>query len=47
MRTENLKSQPKESKYLKPVLVVLGFMAASASAVVAWPALTHIGEKLI
>ena len=48
MRAENLETQPLDSrKYLQKVLVVFGVIAFSASAYVAWPALVHIGAKLI
>lgn len=48
MRTENVRTSPFEgSRYVRRVLTVLGVIAFSAGTYVAWPALTHLGTKLV
>ena len=47
MRVENLTSKPRKANYLGIVLAGLGALAATASTIVAWPALTHLGDKLL
>ena len=48
MKTENLNSKPVNTRtYLRYVLLVLGAVAVTAASYVAWPALVHIGSKLI
>ncbi len=47
MRIENLTSKPRKANYLGVVLAGLGVVAATASTIIAWPALTHLGEKLL
>ncbi|WP_291316579.1 hypothetical protein [Desulfuromonas sp.] len=48
MKQENIvSSRPQASNYVKATMVAMGIAAFSASAFVAWPALSHIGAKLI
>lgn len=48
MRSENLRTSPLDgSRYVHRVLVVLGVIAFSAGTYVAWPALAHLGSKMI
>jgi len=47
MRVENLTTKPRKANYLGVVLAGLGAVAATASTIIAWPALTHLGEKLL
>jgi len=47
MRVENITSKPRDAKYLNKTLVFLGAFAAMASVYVAWPALMHLGQKLL
>jgi len=47
MRVENITSKPRDAKYLNKSLAVLGVIAATASLYVAWPALVHLGQKLL
>lgn len=47
MRAENLTTRPRDSRYLRNTLLILGTIAVSASFYVAWPALAHLGGKLV
>lgn len=47
MRAENLTAKPEERSRVAVVLAIFGFAAIPAAIYVAWPALVHIGEKLI
>lgn len=46
-RIENITSTPRDAKYLNRSLIFLGAFAVAASIYVAWPALTHLGMKLL
>ena len=47
MRVENSQSKPVSDKYLRNTLMAMGVVALSASLYVAWPALVHLGSKMI
>lgn len=47
MRAENNQSKPVSDKYLRNALLAMGVVALSASLYVAWPALVHLGSKMI
>jgi hypothetical protein len=47
MRAENVTSKPRDAKYLKNSLMVFGVCAFLSSMYVAWPALTHLGGKIL
>lgn len=47
MRVENITSKPREAKYISRSLVFMGGFAVVASIYVAWPALVHLGQKLL
>lgn len=47
MRAENISAKPEERTKVVVALTILGFVAIPAALVVAWPALVHIGAKLI
>ncbi len=47
MRAENITTRPPERGYLNKVLVILGAVAVTAGTYVAWPALAHLGSKLV
>lgn len=47
MRAENSQSKPVSDKYLRNTLVAMGVAAFAASVYVAWPALAHLGSKMI
>lgn len=48
MRKEDVKTSPFEgSQYVRRALVVLGVISVSAGTYVAWPALVHLGSKIV
>jgi len=47
MRAENITAKPEERNRVADALAVAGFAAIPLAFFVAWPALVHIGEKLI
>ena len=48
MRTENLSTKPiNRNNYVQTALVAFGVVAMAASAYIAWPALTHLGTKIV
>jgi hypothetical protein len=47
MRAEDITSKPRDAKYLNKTLTIAGIIAFTAAAVVAWPALVHLAQKLI
>ncbi|MFO7983331.1 MAG: hypothetical protein R6V08_07775 [Desulfuromonadales bacterium] len=48
MKKENVRTNPLEgSRYVSSALVVLGIIAFSAGTYVAWPALVHLGSKIV
>lgn len=48
MRSENLVTRPLSRKnYVRTALVAFGAVAMAASTYIAWPALTHLGTKLV
>jgi hypothetical protein len=47
MRSENISARPEARQNVAIALVIFGFAAIPASIYVAWPALVHLGEKLI
>lgn len=47
MRSENITAKPESRHNVVIALAIFGFAAIPASLYVAWPALVHIGEKLI
>jgi len=47
MRVENITSKPRDAKYLNKSLVVLGVFAVAGFVYVAWPALMHLGQKVL
>lgn len=47
MRAENITAKPDPRSRVVVALAIFGFAAIPAAIFVAWPALVHIGEKLI
>lgn len=47
MRTENITARPEPRQNVAVALILIGFAAIPAAIYVAWPALIHLGEKLI
>jgi len=47
MRVENITSKQRDAKYLSRSLVFMGGFAVAVSLYVAWPALMHLGQKLL
>ena len=47
MRAQDITSKPRDAKYLNKTLTIAGVIAFAAAAVVAWPALVHLAQKLI
>lgn len=47
MRSENITAKPETRQNVAFALAIVGFAAIPAAIYVAWPALVHIGEKLI
>lgn len=47
MRAEDITSKPRDAKYLSRSLTVAGIVAFAASVYIAWPALMHLGQKIL
>jgi hypothetical protein len=47
MRAENITSKPRDAKYLTTSLMAFGLFAFLSSIYVAWPALSHLGGKIL
>jgi hypothetical protein len=47
MNPENITARPDERQKVVVALAIFGLAAIPASIYVAWPALVHIGEKLV
>ena len=47
MRAENLTAKPEPRNRVVVALAIIGMAAIPAAIFVAWPALVHIGEKLV
>jgi hypothetical protein len=47
MRVENITSKPRDARYLNASLTVFGLFALLSSLYVAWPALAHLGGKIL
>jgi len=47
VRAENITAKPEPRNRVVVALTVLGMAAIPAAFFVAWPALVHIGEKLL
>ena len=47
MRAQDITSKPRNAKYLNKTLTIAGVVAFAAAAVVAWPALVHLAEKVL
>lgn len=46
MRAQDITSKPRDAKYLNKTLTIAGVIAFAAGAYVAWPALSHLAQKL-
>jgi len=47
MKSENITARPEQRQNVVIALALFGFAAIPASIYVAWPALVHLGEKLV
>lgn len=47
MRSENITARPESRHQVAVAVALFGFAAIPAAIYVAWPALVHLGEKLI
>ncbi|HEX9779059.1 MAG TPA: hypothetical protein VGA63_13005 [Geopsychrobacteraceae bacterium] len=47
MKAENITAKPEPRNRVVVALAVIGLVAIPAAFFVAWPALVHLGEKLV